>query len=88
MSGLGNILKQRDTPPGKHPLLILVGDKDIELAKRMSQQWHDRDPTSKFHVIGDAGHCTNMDNSDEFNRIVMSYIRQENTSMIEKMVNN
>lgn len=75
MSGLGNILKQRDNIIRNYPLLILSGDKDIELAKRMSKKWHDSEPTSRFQMIENAGHCANMDDSYAFNRIVMSFIK-------------
>jgi pimeloyl-ACP methyl ester carboxylesterase len=77
MSGLGNILKQRDNIIRMHPLLILSGDKDIELAKRMSKKWHESEPASKFHMIENAGHCANMDEPNKFNRIVMSFIKQD-----------
>ena len=76
MSGLGNILKQRDNVIINYPLLILSGDKDIELAKRMSKKWHDSEPASSFHLIENAGHCANMDDPDKFNSIVMSFIKQ------------
>jgi pimeloyl-ACP methyl ester carboxylesterase len=76
MSGLGNILKQRDNIIISYPLLILSGDKDIELAKSMSKKWHDSEPTSKFHMIENAGHCANMDDPNKFNSIVMSFIKQ------------
>jgi pimeloyl-ACP methyl ester carboxylesterase len=78
MSGLGNVLKQRDNINRNFPLLILSGDKDLELARRMSKKWHDNEPKSKFHMIESAGHCANMDNADEFNRIVMGFIKQGN----------
>ena len=77
MSGLGNIIKQRDNIDRNYPLLILSGDNDIELARRMSRKWHDHEPTSKFYEIENAGHCANMDNADEFNRIVMSFIKKD-----------
>jgi pimeloyl-ACP methyl ester carboxylesterase len=78
MSGLGNILKQRENIVRNYPLLILCGDKDIELAKRMSKKWHESEPSSKFQMIENAGHCANMDDPDTFNRIVMSFIKQDN----------
>jgi pimeloyl-ACP methyl ester carboxylesterase len=74
MSGLGNIIKQRDSVTRSYPLLILTGDKDIELAIRMSKKWHENEPTSKYKIIENAGHCANMDNADEFNSVVMSFI--------------
>lgn len=76
MSGLGNILKQRDDVGRNYPLLILCGDKDNELAIRISKKWHDHEPTSKFHMIENAGHCANMDNANKFNRIVMDFIKK------------
>lgn len=76
MSGLGNVIKQRDTIDRDYPLLILSGDKDIELAKRMSEKWHANEPKSKFHLIQNAGHCANMDNAVEFNSVVMSFIKE------------
>ncbi len=77
MSGLGNIIKQRDSIDRNYPLLILSGEKDIELAKKMSKKWHDNEPTSQFHEIENAGHCANMDNGGEFNRIVMNFIKKD-----------
>lgn len=74
MTSLGKIVKQRDGVPRNYPLLILCGDQDIELAKRVSKQWHDRAPESEFHLIEEAGHCANMDNPEMFNRIVMRFI--------------
>lgn len=77
MSGLGNVIKQRDNISRTYPLLILSGDKDIELAKSMSRVWHENEPKSNYSLIENAGHCANMDNSDEFNRIVMEFMKKE-----------
>lgn len=84
MSGLGNVIKQRDTIDRDYPLLILSGDKDIELARRMSMKWHANEPTSKFYMIQNAGHCANMDNADEFNSVVMSFIKECCSNQINK----
>jgi pimeloyl-ACP methyl ester carboxylesterase len=80
MAGLGNVLKQRDNVARNYPLLILSGDKDLELAKKRSKRWHDTEPTSKFYMIENAGHCANMDSADEFNSLVMSFIRYAHQS--------
>lgn len=77
MSGIGKVLKQRDNIIRNYSLLILSGDKDIELAKKMSKKWHNNEPSSKFYMIENAGHCANMDNPNDFNRIVMDFIKQE-----------
>ena len=75
MSGLGNVIKRRDNVKRDYPLLILSGDHDLELARRMSRKWHDSEPSSKFFLIKDAGHCANMDRSEKFNEIVINFLR-------------
>ena len=76
MAGLGNVIKQRENVTRNYPLLILSGDKDIDLAQRMSRKWHDSDPGSEFHLLTESGHCANMDNAEEFNKIVMDFIKR------------
>jgi pimeloyl-ACP methyl ester carboxylesterase len=74
MSGLGKVLQIREGCKRDYPLLILCGDSDIELSRRMSERWHRSQPGSKFCVIRDAGHCANMDNPGAFNETVMAFI--------------
>ncbi|MFA5849526.1 MAG: alpha/beta hydrolase [Bacteroidales bacterium] len=76
MSGLGNVLKVRPNIKRDYPLLIMVGDNDIELSKRMSLNWYKSEPASRFFLIKGAGHCANMDNSDDFNRHVFDFIKE------------
>lgn len=78
MSGLGNVLRHRDNIIRNYPLMILCGDKDLELAKRVSKKWHETEPTSKYFLIEDAGHCANMDNAEEFNRILIEFLKEPN----------
>jgi len=75
MSGLGNVMQERKNIESNYPLLILSGEKDIELVQRLGKRWHDSEPTSKYHIIRDAGHCANMDNPDEFNSTLMTFIK-------------
>lgn len=74
MSGLGKVLQQREGVKRSYPLLILTGDKDIELARRMSEKWHISEPSSRYHIIENAGHCANMDNARVFNKLVFDFI--------------
>jgi len=53
---------------------MLSGDKDIELVQEMGKRWHNSEPTSKYQLIKNAGHCANMDNPDEFNGTLMAFI--------------
>ncbi len=74
MSGLGNIIKSRQNVKREYPLLILNGDKDLELAIRMSKLWHHDESKSKFFLINNAGHCANMDNGINFNKVVAGFL--------------
>jgi 3-oxoadipate enol-lactonase len=76
MSGLANVVKHREDVIQNHPLLILSGEKDLELAIRMSKKWHEENPYSQFHLIENAGHCANMDDPEAFNRIVMNFLKK------------
>jgi pimeloyl-ACP methyl ester carboxylesterase len=74
MSGLDNIIQERTSVQRNYPLLILVGERDLELAKNSAKQWHEDEPNSEFYIIEKAGHCANMDNTEKFNDIVMTFI--------------
>ena len=76
MSGLGNVVKHREGVIQNYPLLILSGDKDIELAIRMSKKWHKENPSSEFYIIENAGHCANMDDPESFNAILMNFVKK------------
>jgi pimeloyl-ACP methyl ester carboxylesterase len=76
MSGFGNIIRQRDKKAIRsYPLMIMVGDSDMEIARRAAENWHNCEPDSLFTVVRDAGHCANMDNSQEFNEAVIGFLR-------------
>ncbi len=74
MSGLSNILKQRDNLKKNYPMLIISGDRDIDLSIRMAKAFHENEPNSEFYLIQNAGHCANMDNEQEFNKILMDFL--------------
>ncbi|MDR2805361.1 MAG: alpha/beta hydrolase [Dysgonamonadaceae bacterium] len=74
MSGLNEIIKDRADIQWKYPLLILVGDKDSELAIKSAQQWYGDSPDSQFYIVENAGHCANMDNAVKFNDLLMNFI--------------
>ena len=78
MSGLGKVLQKRAGIVSHYPLLIISGEKDIELAKKSSKKWHEYEPESKYFLIENSGHCANMDTPDLFNELVMDFIKQRN----------
>jgi 3-oxoadipate enol-lactonase len=73
LPGMNNLM-----PKGEksvfHPLLIIVGDQELELVRQTAAAWHESDPASQFHVIANAGHCANMDNPKVFNAILLGFL--------------
>ncbi|MEN8121273.1 MAG: alpha/beta hydrolase [Bacteroidota bacterium] len=74
MQGLQNVIKDRKNIKPKYPTLMLIGEFDIELSKKMAKEWHTEIENSKYFMIEDAGHCANIDRPLEFNKIVKEFI--------------
>jgi pimeloyl-ACP methyl ester carboxylesterase len=74
MSGLERLIANRPDVRRDHPLLLLSGEKDLELAVNLTRQWHEEDTESQMHIIENAGHCANMDNPERFNEILMGFL--------------
>jgi len=79
MQGLQNVIKARKNITYKYPILMLIGEFDIELSKKVAKEWHNDIESSEYHLIEDAGHCVNIDKPLEFNRIVIEFIEKENS---------
>lgn len=73
MQGLQNIIKDRDNIVINYPTLVLVGDEDIPLAKKMAKQWHRELENSEYNEITGAGHCANIDQPLQFNQRIESF---------------
>ena len=56
------------------PTLIVTADHDIQACKEAADFMHSKVPNSKLVSINNAGHCMNMDNPQEFNRVVLDFI--------------
>jgi pimeloyl-ACP methyl ester carboxylesterase len=76
MQGLQNVIRDRNDVSLQYPILILTGEYDIELAKKMAEEWHSAIDNSKYSMIENAGHCANIDKPLEFNRIVEEFIEE------------
>lgn len=74
MQGLQNVIKDRKNIKTEYPTLILTGEFDIELAKKMSKEWHTDLENSEYFIIENAGHCANIDNPLVFNKVVKEFI--------------
>lgn len=76
LSTLGNIMNQEQSIHS-FPLLIMVGEHDIDIAKTLANKWA-VDTNSQLHTIQDAGHCANMDNPKDFNYELKQFIDESN----------
>jgi pimeloyl-ACP methyl ester carboxylesterase len=65
--------------PGYHvtaPLLLAYGEHDqTGNIRKAMKEWAERDPQSEYVVIPDAGHCSNQDNPEFFNRVLVEFLR-------------
>lgn len=78
MQGLQNVIKNRETHEASYPILIMTGEFDIDLAKRMAESWHSELENSEYFMIEDAGHCANLDKPADFNRKVKDFLDRNN----------
>ncbi|MCJ7800984.1 MAG: alpha/beta hydrolase [Candidatus Marinimicrobia bacterium] len=75
MQGLQNVIKDRTNFKPQYQTLILTGEYDIELAKKMSKEWHTDLDNSEYFIIENAGHCANLDNPDLFNIKLETFLK-------------
>ena len=78
MQGLQNVIKNRKDMKAEYPTLIITGEYDIELAKKMAKVWHTNLDNSEYDVIENAGHCANIDKPLVFNKVVKEFIDKNN----------
>ena len=69
------------TPPAmevlstiKSPTLIVTAENDIEACKEVADLMHNQIDNSQMISINSAGHLMNMDNPEEFNRVISDFI--------------
>ncbi len=56
------------------PTLILVGENDNVTPPKLSQLMHEKISNSEFHVIKDAAHMSNFENTSEFNQHLLNFL--------------
>lgn len=78
MQGLQNIVKDRKRTEIKYPTLIMTGEFDIELAKKISKNWHSVLENSEYYIIENGGHCANIDEPLIFNKKAKEFIDKNN----------
>lgn len=58
----------------KVPTMILVGENDALTPPAASQEMHSRIADSEIHVILNAAHMSNLENTEEFNRHMLNFL--------------
>lgn len=61
--------------PVKQPSLIIYGDHKAAFVKRMSRKMNKILPDSRLIVISQVHHIANPDNPEEFNNILMQFVK-------------
>lgn len=61
-------------PAIKAPTLILVGEHDALTPPSASQEMHNKIPNSEIHLIPNAAHLSNLENSEEFNKHLLNFL--------------
>lgn len=60
----------------RRPTLVLVGDQDPGTPPPVAQRIHESIPGSRFEVIRDASHLSNVAQPDQFNAAVLAFLGQ------------
>ena len=58
------------------PALVLVGDQDRITPPELSNELVDLIPDARMHVIRGAGHISNLEKPEAFNRVVAEFLRE------------
>jgi len=58
----------------KIPTLIIVGESDALTPVSLSEEMRAQIPGSEMHIIGNAGHLSNLENPDEFNKHLLNFL--------------
>jgi 3-oxoadipate enol-lactonase len=59
------------------PTLLITGDRDAVVPRGCQQQLARGIRNARWHIVRDSGHATPVDQPDEFNRVVMEFLRAE-----------
>jgi 3-oxoadipate enol-lactonase len=57
--------------------LIVTGDRDVVVPRGCQQQLVRSIARARWHIVRDSGHATPIDQPEEFNRVVLEFLRDE-----------
>lgn len=76
-SGLRGMALRPDTSSvlanSQLPILIITGDQDVLISSQQSEAMHTLAKNSKLVTIAGAGHLSNLEKSDDWNKAVLEY---------------
>ena len=75
LEGLQNVISTRKDTQPQCPQLILVGDGDLDIVLKTSQEWNNASHNSTFIEVKNAGHCVNIDQPMIFNNHLENFIK-------------
>jgi pimeloyl-ACP methyl ester carboxylesterase len=64
----------------KHPTLLIWGNNDTITPPFVGQEFHKLIPNSELHFIDKCGHAPMMERPEEFNTILLKFLRNLNGS--------
>ena len=78
LNGLGQSLMTLCTYE-KNPVLLISGEEDMICPVPTAKRWFDRlnTPQKEFAIIKNASHMANFEKPEEWNRRVISLLRQD-----------
>ena len=59
------------------PIIIFWGREENSIALPIGQELHKLLKGSQFVILDQAGHCSNMDQPEQFNRLMLEFLAQE-----------
>ena len=58
------------------PTLLLTGDADLYTPPAVLRLFEEHMPRAQVVIVPDSGHAANWENPDEFNRVVLRFLRR------------
>lgn len=74
MSGVTAILESQQGNVTPVPLLLMIGEHDVDIAKSLVHEWHKRNSETELIEVKDAGHCINLDQPEQFNKTLLNFL--------------
>ncbi len=79
--GIANCLHAEPNYHIDQPLLLVHGDHDrLGNIAKIAPIWAQREPHCRYAVIPNAGHCSNQDNPEFFNHLLLDFLRSSVSS--------